>query len=401
MTVGTDFLPFAAASGSNVEAQNDYAGSGHQITGFVSGEAQSAQFNKTFRQATLGTAALTTYITNVLQSYVTDDGNLPKLTAWLWQALLGGGYFVDTGSANHLSVPAPGSLTFLAPIAGITIRIKVAATNVDGAVYLNWCGTGELLVYMMDDTPLLSGDIATGEILELTFDGAGHWRVVGLPLSALYRRLGGGNSPVPLVGQPTILITPGAGTWTAPRAGIVVIEAWGGGGGTAAPGIGQAVAGGGAGGYFQKVHGVFNAQAFAYVIGAGGVAAAYGSTGGTGGTTSWAGGLQIATGGSGGDMFNPGGGGTGIGGDFTLTGGSGFATVTSDTTGGWGGTAPRGGAGGNTGTTATGTAGFLPGGGAGGGKGISGPGTPIPGPNGLAGAAGGGGLIVIRYLTMF
>lgn len=75
----TDYLPFATGSGSNVEAQTDYAGSAHQTQGFTTGTAKSAQANKVWRQATMMAAAWANFISNTCGVAVNDDGNLNAL----------------------------------------------------------------------------------------------------------------------------------------------------------------------------------------------------------------------------------------------------------------------------------------------------------------------------------
>jgi hypothetical protein len=183
----TEFLPFASAVGANVETQTDYAGSSHQLSGFIAGKALSNQFNKLARQASFGTAILANYISDVLGQSIPDDGNLGNLIAKFWQALLGGNYFIDSGSSSALSVSAPGGLTFGAPFAGLRISIKAANACI-GITTLNWCGTGAQPVTYHDGIQLLSGAYAIGSIIELQYDGA-KWQFIsagtGLRLSSV------------------------------------------------------------------------------------------------------------------------------------------------------------------------------------------------------------------------
>jgi hypothetical protein len=72
----TDFVPFAAASGANVTAQATYIAEPTTATGFVSGEASSADCNKVWRQATFQAAVLANFVADTLNINVADDGNL-------------------------------------------------------------------------------------------------------------------------------------------------------------------------------------------------------------------------------------------------------------------------------------------------------------------------------------
>jgi hypothetical protein len=77
----TDFLPFATASGANVEPQSSYAGAAYQTTGFTTGIAKSSPANKAWRQGTMMAAAVANAIVQVLGANVPDDGNLAALVA--------------------------------------------------------------------------------------------------------------------------------------------------------------------------------------------------------------------------------------------------------------------------------------------------------------------------------
>lgn len=83
----TDYLPFAVGTGSNVEAQTDYAGSTHQTQGFTTGKAESAKANKVWRQSSMMSAAWANAIMSILSQNVPDDGNLSTLVAQILVAL--------------------------------------------------------------------------------------------------------------------------------------------------------------------------------------------------------------------------------------------------------------------------------------------------------------------------
>lgn len=174
----------------------------------------------------------------------------------------------------------------------------------------------------------------------------------------------------------------------------VEVEVWGGGAGSYASVPGLASGGGSAGGYARKlVSGLTPGQIVPVTVGAGGAA---GSTGGappgSGGTSSF-GQFVSATGGSLNYLATisaPENGATpagiGVGGDVNFVGSAGQAGILNQ--GGLGGAAPIGGTQ-NSGTT--GNVGSFPGGGA------AGAGTGASGNTAFNGAAGGGGLIVVRW----
>lgn len=111
MAVTNDFVPFATASGANVEDQADYAADATTQNGFSSGIAPSAKFNKAMRQASIGTSALATFISNELNASVADDGNITGFVANLVsaiKALTGQSAYADktTAGTDTVTVPA-------------------------------------------------------------------------------------------------------------------------------------------------------------------------------------------------------------------------------------------------------------------------------------------------------
>jgi hypothetical protein len=176
----------------------------------------------------------------------------------------------------------------------------------------------------------------------------------------------------------------------------VEVEVWGGGSGSYASVPGLPSGGGSGGGYARKlITGLTPGQMISVTVGAGGIA---GTTGGVaagpGGTSSF-GQYVSATGGSLNYLATPsapGNGATpagiGVGGDVNFAGSAGQAGAGILSQGGLGGASPIGGAQ-NSGTF--GNAGTFPGGGA------AGAGTGATGNTAFNGAAGGGGLVVVRW----
>lgn len=82
-----DYKPFANSGGANVVDQATYAAATWVPTGFASGLAQSAQLNKVWRQSSMMSAALATFISNQLGIDVLDDGVLATLITNLTAAI--------------------------------------------------------------------------------------------------------------------------------------------------------------------------------------------------------------------------------------------------------------------------------------------------------------------------
>lgn len=288
-----------------------------------------------------------------------------------WKYAVAGGT-ADTLSANL--TPAPDAYR-----EGAAIRLKVAAINT-GPATLNVNGLGAKAIRRADQTPLIAGDLVTGQIVELIYDGTG-WQISGL-LTSLARGVGVQS-----------YTAPGTFTWTTP-AGVtrVEVELWAGGGGAAsAPNVnGQYGGAAGAGGYALGVYDVTPGAKYTVVVGAGGSGALTANSnapGAPGGISSFSpeGGsaLIYATGGQRGEPRAVGGSGPGQGMLGTILnlrsmGGSGSGAGVNDPP--VGGSAARGGAGGLTGSPGT-----QPGGGAGGAY-----------FNGVP-AAGAAGLVLLRW----
>jgi hypothetical protein len=76
----SQFLPFAWHAGANVMPQAQYEANPAVVNGYAAGIARSREANKTWRQATMGVAALTWLIPDVLNEDAEDNGDRPRLT---------------------------------------------------------------------------------------------------------------------------------------------------------------------------------------------------------------------------------------------------------------------------------------------------------------------------------
>lgn len=282
MPTGTDFLPFATSGGANVDSQANFLTASYRVNGFSVGLALPEQANKTWRQPTMMSAALANYISDVLNVFVFDDGNLNALIANFWQAILTGGYFVDIGGVNQISVSAPAGLTFATPFPGLEARIKIAATNTSGNVTLNWGGTGNKVVVRLDGTNPNPGDLVAGAIIILSYTGT-VWQIQSYTPQALKAVLGRPNTAA--------FVTAGGFSWTVPANVFMIrkLTAVGGGGAGGYGPTGGTASGGSAGSTGIRL-GIpcTPGQIFSGIVGAGGAGNfTLGGAGGAGGSTTF------------------------------------------------------------------------------------------------------------------
>lgn len=80
-----------------------------------------------------------------------------------------GNFFVDSGSANAMAITVPSPL-IAAYTAGLPLQVKVAAANT-GATTINVSGLGTRNVTYPNASALLSGQLVTGGIISLMYDG--------------------------------------------------------------------------------------------------------------------------------------------------------------------------------------------------------------------------------------
>lgn len=166
-----DFEPFATAAGANVVSQPAYKVSPFLSTGFQSGIADSASFNKVWRQSSIIAAAVAQLIVDVVGVDVLDDGTIATIEQNLLRLLRQSGqYVVDSGSANTIVVtlnPAPATLSTLL---GVPLYVKVAAANT-GATTINVNSFGGIAVTTNALAALTANILATGGIFTLMYDG--------------------------------------------------------------------------------------------------------------------------------------------------------------------------------------------------------------------------------------
>jgi hypothetical protein len=271
LTTGTDFLPVATAVGANVDSQGNFSGSGYQTEGFSAGIALPTQANKVWRQSSVMCAAMANYISDVLNQFIPDDGNLNALIASFWQALLGGGYFVDSGSTNNISVAAPAGLTFAAPYAGLTIKVKVANTTTN-TVVLNWCGTGNKSVVFADGSAPQPGQIKAGGIYTFNYDGT-NWQYTSF-------------APQLVRAVPQVFQTSGTYIIVSDSLKGTIVGGGGGGYGTNGGGVPNPAGGGAGATAIIYLSGLTIGHTLTVVVGTGGAGGGTGNTAGSNGAAS-------------------------------------------------------------------------------------------------------------------
>lgn len=220
-------------------------------------------------------------------------------------------YAADTGTANAYVVNLSPALTQY--ITGMPIYFKAVNANT-GASTVNVNGLGVKTIKKNGGADLVSGDIQTGQIVCVSYDGT-YMQFISPPINATVLWDGtAGRSASPTPGANTIPVAGADGVLPAGWAGLLNVKIFtsgttytptpgthkiiieligggGGGGGAAASTSTQvsAAGGGGSGGYARKFFTGINGT-YSYSIGAGGNGGSAGNNNGTaGGNTTFTG----------------------------------------------------------------------------------------------------------------
>lgn len=117
-----DYVPFATGGGANVYAPATYQALAVVQTGVEPGLADPQLANTTWRLASMISAAVATFVSNVLNINVLDDGNLSNLVANFTAAVGTGGQVSPTrtitSSANFNILTTDGAIA-MARVAGV------------------------------------------------------------------------------------------------------------------------------------------------------------------------------------------------------------------------------------------------------------------------------------------
>lgn len=133
MALEVDYVPFAIGGGANVYSPATYQALAVIATGVEPGLADPQLANTTWRLASMTSAALATYISNILGINILDDGNLANLVTNLTAAIGAGAQI-----APSRTVTASTTLTML------TTDYAIALARVAGvaAMTVNLPATG-------------------------------------------------------------------------------------------------------------------------------------------------------------------------------------------------------------------------------------------------------------------
>ncbi|MDN7441212.1 hypothetical protein QZM64_18805 [Burkholderia cepacia] len=139
MTIQNDFLPFAVGAGANVLTQSAYAALAAIDSGYQSGTAQSAACNKTWRQSSIMTAVVASFIVAQTGQPAIDDGTTATLLASFTQAVSAASrdtiMLTDTGVANAYAAVNPAPLTALPTVSGVVQTVSIAHANTGASTY--------------------------------------------------------------------------------------------------------------------------------------------------------------------------------------------------------------------------------------------------------------------------
>lgn len=176
MSFQNQILPFATGGGADVLSPADYAAASFRTAGFVAGIADAASCNTAWRQASFVAATVAQFVADYGIADVLDDGNIVNFEANLVAALQKFyppassllHYGDGAGTANALTATVSPPITTL--VKGTTLLIKASQTNT-GAATINPNAIGVTTITRADGSALGPGDIETGEIAILIFDG--------------------------------------------------------------------------------------------------------------------------------------------------------------------------------------------------------------------------------------
>lgn len=153
MAAGTnDFLPFAVSGSANVETQAAWAAETSLLaTGFQSGVANSAQFNKALRQSSIIASAVAQFIANSGPNVV-DDGTTATIVSNMTSAinaLVAAGGASAQGSYKNLQLSATGtsaqvSVSFDELVLGNGSGSYVVDRNISGTITTTTTGANGL-----------------------------------------------------------------------------------------------------------------------------------------------------------------------------------------------------------------------------------------------------------------
>jgi hypothetical protein len=126
MTLEVDYVPFATGGGANVYSPATYQALAVVGTGVEPGLADPQLANTTWRLASMISAAVATFVSNVLGINVLDDGNLSSLVTNFTNAVQAGGATNPSRtvtSSSNFNINVTDYAIAMARVAGVTATV--------------------------------------------------------------------------------------------------------------------------------------------------------------------------------------------------------------------------------------------------------------------------------------
>ena len=184
MSLVNDFLVFASSNGSSVMTQSNYVTAVASGTGVGVGVADPTLANKSWRQSSIMSTVLSSYVSQTANVNVIDDGTTSTITSNLALALQLSTY--ETDSSSTVNVLTSNSIVPLLSLAdGLQVTLRVANTNT-GPVTFNYNGLGAYPVIVPTGYSLLGGELIQGYSYTLTYNtSVSKWVLTDYQLTSL------------------------------------------------------------------------------------------------------------------------------------------------------------------------------------------------------------------------
>jgi hypothetical protein len=165
-----ELLSFALAQDANVLPQANYANLPGRLQGFVSGVAESAHFNKVWRQSSFTSAMIAQFTMHNAVADVLDDSDVNGYEAKFARAvraLAGLRRATTTGTADHVLI------SFSPPFTAYPGMVFMAdvSLSINAGADINVDGLGAKPIKRVDGYPLQDDDAPAGASLIMLFDG--------------------------------------------------------------------------------------------------------------------------------------------------------------------------------------------------------------------------------------
>lgn len=183
-----DFLVFASSNGSSVMTQANYVTAVASGTGVGVGVADPTLANKSWRQSSIISSVLASYIGQTANVNVIDDGTTSTITSNLSLALQLATYETDTSSTVNV-LTANSIVPILTLADGLQVTLRVANTNT-GPVTFNYNGLGAYSVIIPTGAALTGGELIQSYNYTLTYmSSVNKWVLTDYQLTSITQLL--------------------------------------------------------------------------------------------------------------------------------------------------------------------------------------------------------------------